>query len=388
MDFALTEDQELFAKTIHDWVERECPKSYANQLERKEFEYPYELWDKMTAAGLHGIGIDEEYGGQGGDVMTQTIVARELARSLAGLTWVWGIPSFAGGKSVGLYGSDEQKQRFPPRPGGRQAPVRHRSHRARRRHRRAGRDEDPGLQSGRWLEANGRRSGRRRRTSPTTCCCWPVPTPTSPRRHHGLHVVPRARRVGGDGGPQHPEARHAVRTLGSEVFLDDVFVPDDLVLGEPGRAWYMLLGTLNNERIILAAVCCGILDGVLESAVEYVQQREAFGRVIGGFQAVQHVIADIAMWQRQAELVTTRRPGSSARASRAAPRRTWPNCWLRSTRLRRPTPASSCSAAWATRPRPTCSATGATCRIYRIAPITNEMVRNTVAESLGLPRSF
>ncbi|MGH9245434.1 MAG: acyl-CoA dehydrogenase family protein [Acidimicrobiales bacterium] len=114
MDFTLTDDQELFAKTIHDWVDRECPKTYANHLERQEFKYPYELWDRMTAAGLHGIGIDEEYGGQGGDVITQTIVARQLARSLAGLTWVWGISSFAGGKSVGLYGSDEQKGRFLP----------------------------------------------------------------------------------------------------------------------------------------------------------------------------------------------------------------------------------------------------------------------------------
>src|SRR5690606_23608895 len=46
-----------------------------------------------------------------------------------------------------------------------------------------------------------------------------------------------------------------MRAVGScEVFLDDVFVPDDLVLGEVGRGWYQLLGTLNNERIMVAAL--------------------------------------------------------------------------------------------------------------------------------------
>ena len=63
-----------------------------------------------------------------------------------------------------------------------------------------------------------------------------------------------------------------MRALGScDVGLQDVLVPDELLLGEPGQAWYMLLPTLNNERIILASFCCGILDGVLEDALAYVR---------------------------------------------------------------------------------------------------------------------
>src|SRR5581483_7163789 len=63
--------------------------------------------------------IPEEYGGQGGDVVVQMLLARELARSLGGLAWIWGITSFAGGKSIGTYGSEEQKRRFlPPIPKG------------------------------------------------------------------------------------------------------------------------------------------------------------------------------------------------------------------------------------------------------------------------------
>jgi len=115
VDFNLTEEQQDFRDFVREWVDREAPKSAALEWERHEHQFPFELWDKFTAAGFHGIGIPEEYGGQGGDTVTQMVLARELARNLAGLTWVWGITSFAGGKSVGLYGSEEQKQKYIPR---------------------------------------------------------------------------------------------------------------------------------------------------------------------------------------------------------------------------------------------------------------------------------
>jgi len=114
MDFRFSEEQELFRKSVRDFVNRELPKSWARDLEKDEHAFPHELFRKLADAGFHAIGIPEEYGGQGGDIMTQMICARELARSLAGLTWVWGITSFAGGKSVGIYGTPEQKQRHLP----------------------------------------------------------------------------------------------------------------------------------------------------------------------------------------------------------------------------------------------------------------------------------
>ena len=86
MEFSLTAEQEMFRDTIRNWVERECPKSKALEYEAQEFEYPFELWDKMSEAGFHAIGLPEELGGQGGDTITQMLLTREMARSLAGLT--------------------------------------------------------------------------------------------------------------------------------------------------------------------------------------------------------------------------------------------------------------------------------------------------------------
>lgn len=109
------------------------------------------------------------------------------------------------------------------------------------------------------------------------------------KRHHGvtLFFVPAKQA----GITITPLAKLGMRSIGScLVHLDNVFVSDDLVLGEPGRAWYMLLPTINNERIMVGAFCLG----VLEDALDYMKQRKAFGHTIGSFQALQHYVADIA----------------------------------------------------------------------------------------------
>src|ERR1700684_3331234 len=114
MDFSLSEEQQAFRDSVRRGVDAEAPKSGARELERREEEYPFELWDKFTAAGFHGIGIDEEYGGQGGGIGMEMRFARERARTLGGLLWTWGLTSFAGGKSIGVYGTPAQKEKFLP----------------------------------------------------------------------------------------------------------------------------------------------------------------------------------------------------------------------------------------------------------------------------------
>ena len=78
------------------------------------------------------------------------------------------------------------------------------------------------------------------------------------------------------------------------VHLDNVFVADELLLGEEGKGWYQSTRTLNNERLINAAFCLGMLDGVIEDALAHMQTRRAFGKVIGEFQVLQHYLADMS----------------------------------------------------------------------------------------------
>ena len=100
--------------SVRRWVDKECPKDWCRGLERQEHEYPLELWDKLTDGGFHGIGIAEEYGGQGGDVVMQSRV-RARARAHARRAWRGSgeSPSFAGGKSIGLYGTERAEGALP-----------------------------------------------------------------------------------------------------------------------------------------------------------------------------------------------------------------------------------------------------------------------------------
>ncbi len=386
MDFALTEEQEAFRKVVRDWVERECPKDVALEMEAREFDYPHALYDKMSAAGFHGVGVDERYGGSGGDVVDQSILIRELSRSLGGIAWIWGINSFAGAKSVGYYGSDEQKERFLPgiADGSLKFAIAVTEP--------SGGTDLLGAMTTTAAKVDGgwRISGQKIWSTQAHVADYLLLLARSEKtekRTAGttLFLVPRP----SEGLETRQIPKLGMKCVGScEVFLDDVFVPDDLVLGEPGRAWYMLLATLNNERIVMAALALGILDGVIEEALRYVQERHAFGKPIGQFQILQHYIADMAIAQKSAEMIVYNAAWKQSQGM---------ECGLEANMAK--IVASEGAVEAAHRGIQMFGGMGYSsetqmqrywrdARLYMIGPIANEMARNSIAEMLGLPRSF
>lgn len=387
MDFSLSEEQQAFRDSVRRWVIEQAPKAWARALERDEENYPFALWDKLTEAGFHGIGIDEAYGGQGGDIVMQMLFARELARTLGGLLWTWGLTSFAGAKSIGVYGTEEQKRRFLPQiaagkcrvsigftePGG-------------------GTDVLGAMKTfaerttGGWL-INGEKMWTTAARVADYILLLARTDRNVEKNHHGLTLFFMPAQQKGVQATLRPKL--GMRAMGScSVHIENVFVPDDLVLGEPGRAWYTLLPTLNNERIMVGAQCLGAIDGVLEDALEYAQQRKAFGREIGNFQIIQHYIADIATMRQQAELMLYYTAWLQASGK---------ECGNEANMLKLVCSEYACKSAdlgiqilggmgysaetdmqryWRDH------------RILRMTPISNEMVRNSIAESLGLRRSF
>jgi acyl-CoA dehydrogenase len=387
MDFALPDELEALRRTVRDFVDDRYPPSRALEMEARVGEFPHGLWADLGGLGLHGLGIDEQYGGSGGDVLAQVVVARELARSLAGMTWVWGISSFAGGKSVGLYGTEEQKSKLLPalaagdlkvaiavtEPGG-------------------GTDVLGAMRTAaRKAEGGWVVTGQKVWCTAADVSDYLLLLARSDsdveRKTQGLtlFLVPRP----SDGLELRTIPKVGMRAISSfEVFLDDVFVPDDLVLGEPGDAWRQLLGTLNNERIVLAGLALGICDGVLEEALRWVHEREVFGKPLGQLQCVQHVIADIAIERKKAELVTF---DAALKQSRGLP------CGREANIAK--LVASEAANAAADAGIQMMGGMGYAMetqfqrywrdsRIYRIAPVANEMVKNILAEGYGLPRSF
>ena len=387
MDFSLTEEQAAFRDVVRRWVDAEVPKDWMRELEADETHYPYALWDRLKAQGYFGIGVDEKYGGLGGDIMMQMIFARELARTAGGLLWVWGVTSFAGAKSVGVYGTPEQKERFlrPIAAGDLRVAI-------------SVTEPDGGTDvlgamkthaekiPGGW-RLNGTKMWTTGAKAADRLLVLARTDKAPAKRHQGLTLFFVDAKSPGITATLLPKL--GMRAMGScSVTYQDVFVPDADVFGKPGEAWYMMLPTLNNERIMVGAQCLGAMDGILEDALDYMKQRKAFGGIIGRFQILQHYVADIATWRKTTELLLHYVASLQA---------TGQPCGTEANMLKMVATENAVKAAdlgiqimggmgysaetdmqryWRDH------------RILRMTPISNEMVRNTIAESLGLPRSF
>ena len=387
MDFAPTEEHQAFRDMVHRWVDAEVPKSWSRALEADEHNYPFALWDKFTEAGFHGVGIPEEYGGQGGDVLMQMILARELARSLAGLAWIWGITSFAGSKSIGIYGTPEQKAKYLPliAAGKLKAAI-------------AFTEPSGGTDllgamrtTAERVDGGWKISGEKTWSSSAHVAdyllCLARTDRNAAKKHQGLTLFWVDTKAAGL--QITPLAKLGMRSMGScSVHFDEVFVPDADVLGAPDKAWYMLLPTLNNERIMVGSFCLGVMDGILEDALDYMKQRRAFGKTIGEFQSLQHYVADIATMKTTTELLVNYAAWKMT---------TGQDCGLESNMVKLVASESANKSAdlgiqilggMGYSAETDMQRYWRDSRLWRIGPITNEMVRNGIAESLGLPRSF
>ncbi|MGE4492875.1 MAG: acyl-CoA dehydrogenase family protein [Syntrophotalea sp.] len=387
MEWMLNTAQIEFRDRLREWVTENIPNDVAREAEKIDGNYPHHLFERLAEGGYHATAVPQEYGGAGADYTTQLIQSRELSRSLAGMIWIWGSTSFAGANSIGLYGTDEQKRELLPKiakgelkvtigftePGG-------------------GTDVLGTLKTtarkvdGGWI-INGVKKWCTSAHVSDYVLLLVRTNDKVERKHHGVSLFlmsPKAKGV-----TLKPLTTMGMRGLGTfEMTMEDVFVPDDRLLGEPDKAWYMLLPTLTNERMLLLGTCLGILDGVAEDALAYMKSREAFGKQIGAFQAVQHHYANIIMARHQTELLAF----DTARKADAGI-----DTFLEVTMGKVIASEHAVNAAdlgiqifggmgysadndmqryWRD------------ARLMRFSPINNEMARNLVAEHFGLPRSF
>jgi len=385
MDFDFSDEQRMLREMVHDFVERECPKLVARDLEAAG-EYPAGLAEKIAAAGLNGIGVPEAYGGQGGDIVDQAIVCEELSRSLAGLAWLWGITVWSGAKAILEHGSDAQREQLLPRvadgsltfafaltePGGGTDVLRAMRTRARRA-------------DGGWVLNGTKIWSTLAHVADRILVLARTSDGERPSRGLTMFLV--------DGRSQGlsatPIPKLGMRALGScEVSFDDVFVPDEDVLGEVGSGWRQVTASLNSERIMVAAMCTGILRGVLEDALEYARDRHAFGKPIGQFQAVQHQIADIAMNVETCRLHTYRAAWLEREGRPCGVEATTAKCLAAEYATAGADAGIQILGGYGYAQEYNMQRYWRDVRLYRIGPISTEMSKNYVGESLGLPRSF
>ncbi|HJX79404.1 acyl-CoA dehydrogenase family protein [Glutamicibacter sp.] len=175
-----------------------------------------------------------------------------------------------------------------------------------------------------------------------------------------------------------------------DVYLEDVRVPAANILGEADKGFRQVLSTLNGERLNGAAVALGIARGALDCAVSWAKSREAFGRQIGSFQALQHSLVDCSVKIESARLLLQK----AATTSDEGPDTN--QTWSAMAKLAASDAAAATTdagmrvmAGWGFSRQLPMQRYFRDARLYTFAPLTDEMIRNNIGEKhLGLPRSF
>ena len=284
----------LLRETLRRFVAAEMPPERVRQWDR-EHRFPMELFRKLAALGVCGLTIEPEYGGQGRDLVAAVAVIEELCRAGSFAAGPFIHCAFYGGMNLSENGSTAQKRELLPRlakgellfayglsepdVGGDLASVRTTARLS---------------EDGRRVVLRGSKRWCTGADFADYIYCLVRSGDESKRYENLSFVLVSPRAAGVTIQPiEHMNLRY---TLSSEVFLEDVEVPVEQVVGGPegwNRGWKMLAGrALDVEKLEITAVTFGIAQAAVEEAWRYAQQRVQFGKPISAHQAVRHALAE------------------------------------------------------------------------------------------------
>ena len=290
MDSRFSEEQNLLRDTVAKLMAKHCPPEFMRRIDREQ-SYPYALYDSWVEAGLFRMPFAEAYGGLGGSAVDACIIAEEIGRISADLSMMYGGSTFCG-LNVQRRGSEEQKAYWLPRlmsgeirmsismsepdAGSDVGAIRTT----------AVRDGDHYVINGQKLWATG--AGARNNVIN-------VYVKTDPKAHYrqgmSLFLVDNDT-PGIELRKLDMLGRYCTGTY--EIFFKDVRVPVDRLIGGENKGWDCILSGLQVERVVAAAADVGSAEGCVEMALAYAKERKQFGRPIGTFQAIAHMLADMA----------------------------------------------------------------------------------------------
>ena len=301
MDFKFTEEQEILKKSVRNFMDKECPREYVRELDEKE-EFPFELYKKMAKLGWYGLPFPEEYGGSGCGPLDFIMVGEELCRFSYEIGAGYGVPIF-NALTLLHHGSEEQKNRYIPKVVNGEMmwsialtePN-------------AGSDVaslvTSAVPEGDEFVVNGQKvfiTG----ADVANIMTMAVRTDKDLPRHKGISMLLV--------DPKSPGIDiRIIKTLGrkiihaTELFFEDVRVPKGNLIGELNGGWEVLMSGLELERLFACAGYVGNAQTVVDDALEHAKQRVQFGRPIGTFQAIGHMLADMQTEVDAARLLTYR----------------------------------------------------------------------------------
>ncbi|HUZ66893.1 MAG TPA: acyl-CoA dehydrogenase family protein [Beijerinckiaceae bacterium] len=302
MDFAFTEEQEMLRDSVRKLMQRHAPPDLVRRHDRDQ-TFPYELYDAWVEAGLLRLPFAEDEGGLGGSSLDLAIVVEEIAKVSADFGMAYGGAVFCG-LNIARKGAEPQRRFWlerimngsaklaigisEPGAGSDIGALRTSAHRA----------GDIWILNGQklWITGAGLKN-----------CVISVYVRTNRDAHYrnGLSLFLVDNNAPGvDLRKLEMLGRRCVGTY--EVFLRDVKVDDDRLIGGENDGWACLMSGLQLERAVSAAGSCGGAQAIVDLASAYAKERNQFGRPIGSFQAIAHMIADMATEVEAARMLTYR----------------------------------------------------------------------------------
>ena len=288
-DLTLTEEQELAQRTARDFA-REKILPRAQEIDENG-QVPRELVAEMASLGFLGIYVPESYGGAGLDAVSYALVSEEINRACASTGVVMSSHVSLAVDPLLHFGTDDQKERFlRPLASGRKLgcfalsePASGSDAAAMRTA--ARRDGDA------WV-LNGTKNFITNGASGDIAIVFAQTDAEA--RHRGIAAFLVEK---GTPGFTVGKLEHKLGIRGSDtaqLVFQDCRVPAANVLGKVGEGFKVALSTLDGGRISIAAQAVGIARACLEDSLAYAKEREAFGKKIVEFQAIQWKLADMA----------------------------------------------------------------------------------------------
>lgn len=301
MDFELTDEQQLVRDTAREFAEREIAPRARDNSRNEHFDT--DLVARIAAQGYLGAIVPREYGGAGLDHITYGLVVEQVGRACSAMRTVVSVQTSLVCSVIVKFGTEEQKRDLLPRLCAGEilgcfalTEPDTGSDAANQRTRAAKVDGGWRINGSKMWISNGDVAKLAlvfAQTDPALghkgIACFLVDTDQD-----GFVPTPIHGKMG----------MHGADT--AAIALDDVFVPDDMVLGQVGEGFRIAMTALDSGRYSVAAGCVGICQGSLDESVRYAQEREQFGRPIASFQLVQAMIAEMRVRTDAARMLVWR----------------------------------------------------------------------------------
>ena len=291
MNFDLNEEQELIRQTVRKFAEREI-KPLAKELDEKA-EFSIELTKKIGELGLFGMYLPEKYGGQGLDTLSYIIAVEEMARIDSSQAATLAAHNSLGIGPLYYYGTEEQKMKYLPKlctgealwAFGLTEPN-------------AGSDsrgtKTYANKEGNEWNINGSKIFITNGSSPVSLgATVQTVTKVDGAKMEFTTFIVENNTDGFTQIPMHGKMMWRASDT-SELYFDNCKIPDSNMLGKQGQGSKIMLSTLDNGRLSIAAMGLGLAQGAYEMALQYSKERKQFGKSINKFQTISFYLVDMA----------------------------------------------------------------------------------------------